>query len=225
MIMRGTHRAALMAVLMALALGVGASASASAAECPGTGSGVALCSGGHVQLGSFPFTSTWKIGTTKIFSIQGIMSLSCTNGSGHGEFVTSAGKVEIKKYASEWTGCSVPGAPSCHVAPIVFGVSGGLKGLFAIAGEAFEIKLSPSEGETKTYAEFSVTGCEQERGGKVKGTHKCQMPHSVTTEAVAHELNCAGSGSSLTFEGTPVTVTVAEELSLTSGHLYSIQRD
>jgi len=207
-----------------LALSGIATASASAAECPGTGEGIELCSGGHVMEGTFAFTGKEVVGPEKRFELVGIMSLTCHSATSKGELVASKGKLEIIHDSGEWVGCQLVNHASCKVKPITFGPGAGLKGAIASAGEIDELKLSPAEGERKPFAEFGVTGCEQELSGKVTGTQTCKLPHSIRSEAAKHELECNSGELALKYGNRQVVVAIRETIELSSGKAFSLQQ-
>jgi hypothetical protein len=220
--MRFISRGALLALGAALVMSALATASASASECPGTGEGVALCSGGHVQLGSFAFTSKRASGSTElVFEYVGLLRITCTTSKGSGELVATTGHVEVVKDVIEWTGCSIAANPACKVSPFRFGMFGGLKGSFALVGTLAEITVTGAENEK--FGEIHITGCELEREGTIKGTQKCSIS-KATSEAATHEFLCQSANSKLHIASTSVSINSHEEISLTSGNSYSLQR-
>jgi hypothetical protein len=208
-------------MLVVFALGAVASASASAAECPGTGTGTQLCSGGKALEGTFAFTGKQQFGTTKIFNIVGVMSLDCSGLTNKGSLVATKSTVEVTKDIIEWSNCKLEGQPLCKVAPLVFGTTTGLAGLLTLSGEVGEVTFSAAKGSP--FGLVSVTGCEHEFEGKITGTQKCTWP-SGTVEAVKHKEVCTASGSKLRTNGFETTIFVNEELELTSGKAFSLQR-
>jgi hypothetical protein len=214
--MRRISRSMLVALLAILVVGVAGSASASAAECPGTGSGVVLCSGGHVQEGTFVFT-----GTESGFEIAfpGWGKPSCTTAKATGQLLATKSSVEISSYIIEWSGCYLAGHATCTVNPVVFKGGGtGLKGLFANTNK---VTLSPIAGRQLT--EVSITGCEQEVLFKVTGDQICSLPSS-TVEATTHQISCATSGSQLKSGTREVTLALTETFKLSSGKAFSLQQ-
>jgi hypothetical protein len=218
--MKPKHGVALAVILAALVLGVIGSASASAAECPGTGEGLALCSGGHALEGTFEFTSKHKSLTAEQFTISGIMTLSCSTSTGKGDIVATKTHVEVTKDIIEWSQCKLGGHANCKVKPFVFGGTTGLNGALSETGEIGQIIFSSPVKET--WGEISVIGCEQEYEGKVTGTQKCQISRA-TTELAVHEVVCSPTGSSLKVHLTQAEMTNSEELQLTSGKAFSLQ--
>ncbi|HEY2141659.1 MAG TPA: hypothetical protein VGG98_06335 [Solirubrobacteraceae bacterium] len=214
--MRFINRSVFAALVAVLAMSVIGSASASAAECPGTGTGVVLCSGGHVQEGTFAFT-----GTESNFEIEfsGWGKPTCSTAKATGQLVATKGGVEIKSYVIEWSGCSLAGHPSCKVGPIVFKGNGtGLKGLFATTSK---VTLSPMEGRQLT--EVSIVGCEQEALFKVTGEQVCSLPNS-TVEAATHQISCAVGGSKLKWGTKEAVLALTETFKLSSGKAFSFQQ-
>jgi hypothetical protein len=213
--MRFINRSMLVALLALSVTGSVAAGSASASECPGTGEGVVLCSGGHVQEGTFAFTGASTSGS---FNVVGIMSIQCGSATSKGQFVATKSGVEITDYVIERPGCQLVGHAGCKVKPLIFGLGSGLKGVLASSSE---IKLSPMTGEQ--FSEVSVSGCEQEYQAKVTGSQKCKLPAS-TAEATTHEVNCAISESSLRAGSHSVELGLVEKIKLTSGKSFSLQR-
>lgn len=206
----------LLTVLVAvLAVAAAGAASASAAECPGTGSGVVLCGGGHVQEGIFAFTGKSASGEKRI-EIQHLESFTCGSSSSSGQFAATKTNVEITKLVTTWSKCSFPG---CTVKPIVLGQGEGLKGLLS---GTVAVTLSPITGTL--FTEVSISECEQAGAPKVTGSLTCSL-HGSTVEAVAHTETCEPSGSKLfTTTGHPVTLTFNEEIRLTSGKEFSLKK-
>jgi hypothetical protein len=216
--MRKNYKAVLIGLLVVLAVSVAASASASAAECPGTGSGVVLCSGGHVLEGTIPFTGKKKPGSGSEYEVEGVMKIVCTGSTSKGNYVATKTGVEVTDLVIENPGCSLSGHPTCTVKPLVFGLGSGLKGALA---SPEQITLS-AMGEA-SFSEISVTGCEQAYTKKVTGTQKCSLPKS-TTEAAKHEVVCEVPGGEL-FAGTKkVHIAFTEEIALASGKQFSLQK-
>ncbi|HEY2141691.1 MAG TPA: hypothetical protein VGG98_06495 [Solirubrobacteraceae bacterium] len=207
--------AALLAVLAMSAIGA---ASASASECPGTGEGVVLCSGGHVLEGTFAFTGSKKASTGAKFNVVGIVSLQCEGQTSKGQLVATKTHVEMTNLVIERPGCKLEGHATCKVKPLVFGISPGLKGVLSSTSE---ISLSPMTGEL--FSEVSITQCEQEYSAKVTGQQKCKLAKS-TAEAVTHEEVCASSESRLKAGTRIVELEFTEEIKLSSGQSFSLQR-
>jgi hypothetical protein len=214
--MKSIIRTVLFGGLLMLALSGIATASASAAECPGTGEGVVLCSGGHVQEGTFAFTGKKTVGNNSEYEVQGIMKIFCGISTSKGQFVATKGHVEITNLVIDNPSCYLTGT-SCKVKPLIFGIAPGLKGV--LTGTT-EIELSPMSGTQ--FAEISVSECEHEYQAKVTGSQKCQLALS-TIEAVTHEEICTASGSKLHAGTKQVVIEFAEEIKLSSGAKFSLQ--
>jgi hypothetical protein len=210
----------LWALLAVLALSGLSVASASASECPGSGEGVELCSEGHALEGTFAISNKTKSGGS--IYIEGIMSLQCSTTKSKGQIVAGKGRVEITSDVIEWTGCSLSGHAGCKVKAMILGMGPGLHGGISLVGEIGEVTLATSE-EKQPFTEVSVTGCEQEYEGKVLGTQKCKLAR-VTTEAVGHEVSCTGSESRLKLRTRTVELEFHEEIQLSSGVKFSVQR-
>jgi hypothetical protein len=221
--MRSKFSTAFAVLVAAIALGAVAAASASAAECPGTGEGVELCSGGHVLEGTFEFVGKHKTGTTAQFKIEAIMSLECTNTTSKGKLVATPGKVEVTGQSMEWTPCPFIGHAGCKVNPLKFGSgTGGLHGAWTNKGEFDEVALS-STGKAP-FGEISITGCEQELEGKITGVQKCAFPSGIASEATSHVETCEPHGSELKYGTKIFELRNTEEISLTSGKAFSLQK-
>jgi hypothetical protein len=216
--MKIRHAIGLMLLLGALVLSAVGPASASAAECPGTGTGVVLCSGGHVQEGTFGFTAKAKKLSVNSNAIGTIECTGSTGGSG--QFVATKSTVEMTKLIIEWGGCTLPGT-TCTVQPIVIGVGLGLHGAMTLAGKLGEVTLSTATERTE-FAKIKITGCTQAIEGKITGTQVLQLPLS-TSEATIQSAQ-AGVSHLSAFGGKAVIVLFNGELELSSGKAFSFQK-
>jgi hypothetical protein len=201
------------------ALGIAAAnvVSASAAECPGTGEGVALCSGGHVLEGTFPFTGKRIPGTGAEYEVEGIVKVECTGITTKGEFVATKTMVEARNVVIANNGCTLNGHANCTVKPLVFGLGSGLKGTFANVSE-----VTWSSQTSEPFAEISITNCLQEFHAKVVGSRACKWTNG-TTEATIHKDECYTGNNLRTSTGKIVYFSWSEELALTSGKAFSFQ--
>ncbi len=237
--MKSAMRAVLLTGLAMLAVSAGTAVSASAAECPGTveGGGIALCSEGHEQKGSFAFTGQQQAGS---FSDPfNVIELGTTVGCGtvklsKGSFVAGAGgKLEITGLYLEYPNCTVTSdAADCEVAGGLITVDG-LEGKGT--GPGLSAKLtSTSEtdllgGGTKSYWTFyrikSKAGhtCAGTWEAKVRGNAKCSLPSS-TAEAVTHILKCEYAKSEILNSGDAAGFELTAEIKLSSGKAWSLQK-
>ncbi|HEY2141953.1 MAG TPA: hypothetical protein VGG98_07835 [Solirubrobacteraceae bacterium] len=221
--MRLISRGAFVALAVVLLAGVVGSASASAAECPGTGSGVALCSGGHVQEGTFAFTG--KQNRSYTLEPEGLGKWTCESGGGSkGQFVATKGKVEITGLVIRTADCHLAGT-TCTVKPVIFdggNPTGSGPGLGGVLPNAGAVTLSsPAKGEP--FTELITTNCVQAGTLKIKGKQVCSLPSS-TVEASTHQLTCDASGSKLATGSRSVFVTLGETIELSPGKVFSLQQ-
>ena len=204
------------ALIAIFAVAVGASASAAAAECPGTGEGVALCSGGHELEGTFAFTGK-SVGAKQV-EVGGLAGPTCTASKASGQLVATKGSVEVADLSSEWSKCSITGEASCKVKPIVLGEDGGFSSVLANPGE---LTLSRLTGNP--FAVVSISGCLKSTEWTVRGIQRCKLPSS-TVEALAHEILCQKSGSELKVGAKAASLESEEEITLVSGKEFSLQK-
>jgi hypothetical protein len=234
--MRSTCKTAVVALLAVLSVGAIASASASAAECPGTveGGGIALCSGGHEQKGSFAFSGQKQSGTTMRLYISEYQSyIECEKSElSKGSFVAATGKLEISGLYVELSHCVVSGEPTlCEVSPILIDGSEGKgtgPGLAATLKSTGEVTLHPGTGTRWGVIHIkSAPGrlCTMAAisGSSLTGEQKCALPGS-TIEAVKHVLECRISGSKLKIAGHVGELELTAEIGLTSGNKWSLQQ-
>ena len=216
-------------------------ASASAAECPGTveGGGVALCSEGHEQKGTFAFTGQQKSGSamtvfhvvTSGSPIVGCASAKLSKGSFIGE---SGGKLKLSGLDIEYEKCEVESPASCVIASSLT-VNGGGPGLGASLKNTSEVSLvgddNELEEENRRWTDINIKSksgetCPATWEGWVKGKATCKLPSS-TTESVTHVLECVSKGKEipeLTFAGYQVEFVLTAELKLASGKKWSLQK-
>jgi hypothetical protein len=237
--MKSAIRAVLLAGLAMLALSGVAAGSASAAECPGTveGGGIALCSGGHEQKGTFAFTGQQKAETfADPFDIPALATrVACgTVKLSKGSFVAgTGGKLEITGLYLEYPHCIVTSDPSeCEVAGGLITVDG-LEGKGTGPGLSAQL-TSTSEtdllgGGTKSYWTFyRIKGtaghsCAGSWEAKVRGNAKCSLPSS-TVEAVTHILKCEYAQSEILNSGVEAGFELTAEVKLSSGKAWSLQK-
>ncbi len=208
----------IIAIFAVAALGT---ASASAAECPGTGEGVVLCSGGHVLEGTIPFTGKATPSEHR-FEVAGVLTVGCEKFTSKGQFLATNASVNISQEYIEWSGCKLLGHSACKVKPLTFGVGSGLHGVVGLVGTLAETTVAAAESRLPV-AQLSITGCEQEYEGRVTGTQKCELPNA-TSEATKHGLSCLAQGSELKVNGRAATLTDGEEIALSGGQAFSLQR-
>jgi hypothetical protein len=239
--MRSMFRSVLVALMAVFAVGAVASASASAAECPGTveGGGIALCSGGHEQKGTFAFTGVQKSGTfSDPFNLVGggiPLTVSC--GAlvklSKGSFIASSGKLEISGLYLNYSGCTVSSDEvDCEVAAGAITVDGAEgagtgPGLSASLASTAEVTLLGG-GTSRKWTKFVVRGkpghaCTTSRTETPRGQVTCGLPES-TVEAVTHILKCEFGKSELTSSGLQVGFELTGELKLSSGKAWSLQK-
>jgi hypothetical protein len=231
----------LVALMAMLAVGAVASASASAAECPGTveGGGIALCSGGHEQKGTFAFTGVQKSETfSDPFNLEGggiPLTVSC--GAlvklSKGSFVASSGKLEISGLYLNYGECTVSSDEAeCEVATHAITVDGAEgvgtgSGLSASLASTAEVTLLGG-GASRKWTRFVVKSkpghtCSSSRTELPRGQVTCGLPES-TVEAVTHVLKCQFGKSELTSSGLAVGFELTGELKLSSGKAWSLQK-
>jgi hypothetical protein len=237
--MKSVMRVVFLAGLALLALGGIAAASASAAECPGTveGGGIALCSGGHEQKGTFAFTGQQQAGSfADPFNVTGFgTTVGCgTVKLSKGAFVAGAGgKLEVAGLYLEYPNCTVSSDEAdCEVAGGLITVDG-LEGKGTGPGLSAQL-TSTSEtdllgGGTKSYWTFyrikSKAGhtCGSTWEAKVRGNAKCGLPSS-TVEAVTHILKCEYAKSEILNSGDAAGFELTAEIKLSSGKAWSLQK-
>jgi hypothetical protein len=222
-------------------VGAVASASASAAECPGTveGGGIALCSGGHEQKGTFAFTGAQKAGTfSDPFNLVGggiPLTVSC-NGLvklSKGSFVASSGKLEISGLYLNYGECTASSDEAdCEVAAGAITVDGAEgagtgPGLSASLASTAEVTLLGG-GASRKWTKFVVRSkpghaCTSSRRAEIRGVATCGLPES-TVEAVTHILKCEFGKSALTNSGLQAGFELTGELKLSSGKAWSLQK-
>ncbi len=217
-------------------------ASASAAECPGTveGGGVALCSEGHEQKGTFAFTGEKKAGTEMVmFRLENSSNIVWTCGSAKlskGSFIgESGGKLKISGLYIEYGKCQVLAPASCEVTSSIV-VDGGHgtgsgPGLGASLKSASEVTLAGDDNELEeenlNWTEYTLKSkvgetCALSGVVPIRGKTVCKLPES-TVESVTHILKCEESDR-LTSRGTPVRWALTAELKLSSGKKWSLQK-
>jgi hypothetical protein len=227
--MRSMRRMVVVALAAVCVVGAVASASASAAECPGTGEGVALCSGGHALEGSFAFTGKMAPGAGAWIEVTGFGRIPCSSTS-TGTLVAGKGKLEVTGLVLHWTGCKVLTAETtCQVKQILWdgyqglGTGPGLSGLVANTNEVTLSSTSPNHQLTTNYIEGKAgKTCLLAGEYVITGKQTCALPNS-TVESLAHILECKTTGSKLTWAGKSMQMWTEEELQLSSGKTYSLQ--
>jgi hypothetical protein len=235
--MRSIFKSALAALVAVCAVSAVGVASASAAECPGTveGGGIALCSGGHEQKGSFAFTGVQKAGTSydvfrDEFNNQTIRCASSIKLS-KGTFTATTGKLEVSGLDIEYGKCQDgTDEADCEVTSIT--VDGGEgkgtgPGLSANLTSTAQVTLTGG-GTGQKWTEFRIRSkeghtCAGNFEWKVKGTATCSLPES-TVEAVTHILKCEELKSELRNFGIKVGFELTAELKLSSGKAWSLQK-
>lgn len=215
--MRFIPRTALVALVAALTVGALAagSAAASAAECPGTGSGVALCSGKHALEGTFAFTGKYTSGTALKLEVPDFPYIYCDSTASTGQFVASKGRLEMSGTAIEWSQCEPSlDQGSCEVKPLSF------TGSAATLLNTSEVML-PLAGKLIIKGRPGNT-CELAGEYALKGEQKCKLPGS-TLEALAHRRECLPTGSTMKFAGKAAHLEFTEEISLSPSKEFSLQ--
>jgi hypothetical protein len=239
--MRSMCRTVVVALSAVCVVGAVASASASAAECPGTveGGGIALCSGGHEQKGTFAFTGVQKSESySDPFNLEGggiPLTVSC-NGLvklSKGSFVATSGKLEISGLYLSYGECGVSSDETdCEVTTHAITVDGAEgagtgPGLSASLASTAEVTLLGG-GTSRKWTKFVVRGkpghaCTTSRTETPRGQVTCGLPES-TVEAVTHILKCEFGNSALTSSGLQVGFALTGELKLSSGKAWSLQK-
>jgi hypothetical protein len=239
-------RSVFVVLVAVFAMSVAGVASASAAECPGTveGGGIALCSEGHEQRGSFAFSGEQRSGSLqKIFepsnSVPVEIGCSSRTKLSKGTLVASSGgKLEISGLHLEYGQCGLISADktTCELTKSTILVDGGegtgtgpgLSASFASTAEVTllgggtlhnwtVIKLRSVEGKT----------CASSWEAKARGSVKCTLPES-TIEAVTHILTCENTKvDGQLFNGVnsePLGYYLTAEVKLASGKKWSLQK-
>lgn len=241
--MKSFLRGVLAGGLALLALSGVAAASASAAECPGTveGGGVALCSGGHEQKGTFAFTgqkepkSEEKVFFSYLNPYHPNIACNAVTLS-KGSFVAaSKGKLEVSGLYIEYTGCRDPSNESeCEVRSAGGGETVLVDGAWEAGGPGLSAapltntsELFLNANESRRWTKFSLASragktCAQTSEYNIKGEAKCTLPNS-TTELVTHILDCSDD-KLLTENSQSTEWDLTAEVKLASGKAWSLKK-
>jgi hypothetical protein len=208
--MRVFSRIAPLTVVAALAIGAVGTATASAKSCTPTKAegGVRLCINGQAAEKSYAFTGKGSSATFK--SLLGTVECTAHTSEGSLSQEPSAGGTNI---FVKLTGCTVKGRPECVVSSFQ------TTRLAAAFPSAAESTLSNGS----TFAILDIPECSGIEGDwNISGTQRCLLPGS-SVEAETHELSCEASGSSLKLAGNPATLTLKEQIKLSTGQKFSLK--
>ena len=167
-----------------------------------------------------------------VFDVAGYERIICEKATlPKGSFVAGSGKVEVSGLYIEYSSCHLSSAEaSCKVDPIVVdGAEGNGKGpgLSAKLTSTAALTLEGAgSGHRWTVIEIeSKAGhtCELAGPEIVLGEAKCELSNS-TAEAIKHALACSVSGSDVKRMNKAAEFALTEEIGLTSGKEWSLQR-
>jgi hypothetical protein len=224
--MRSISGRVFVTLIAVLAMSVVGSASASAAGCHGaTKKVITLCVNEEAQVGEVTFKATKTLATSFSLGLfNGEIVVECKTENSKGVFNAAKESLTVGKLVVEFTGCTVAQASTtCEVTGghlILDGGEGtgtgpGLQGTFA-EGEPGQITLTGPKGLLGRVGIKSLPGktcAVAHASSSITGTQKCEIP-SNAVEALAHAMNCNGTGSSLEWSGYHAYFTASQELKL-----------